>query len=929
MFKPLFAVFILFFVSSLNAQSLVSIKGKVIDEQTKLPLESATIYLTSKKDSTVIAYSISEKNGNFILKAPKSTNPLQLKASFIGYATKSQELSQLIADTEIGFLTLTESGTTLGEVVVKGEAPPVRIKNDTLEFDAASFKVGADANVEKLLRQLPGVEISPEGKITVNGKEVNQILVNGKPFFGKDGKIATQNLPAEIIEKIQVVDTKTKAEELSGDTASGEEKTINLTIQEDKNQGYFGKIMGGYGSDERYESSLLLNWFKGDQKISVLASANNINSVGFSMNEIFDNMGGGRNVSVYSNDEDGSFGINGMTFGGSNGLTTSNLVGVNYADKWFKKVDVNSNYFFTNTESENVTRSSRTNLLPTETTFTESISSSNRLGNSHNLSLNFEVKLDTLTSIYIEPKLVKSINKDRFESNQETRNQADVLSNETNNNTFSEVDNTSFENYMLYYKQSKKKKNRGWSISLQNEHRNSSSFSTINSSTFYYLTPEPDDIRNQNLFRDNTFNKITSEIRYGEPLADSVKLSMATEIDYYGSKDKETTFDFDELSGSFDNFNALLSNEINSNVVKIYPSAGLSWNKKKMNARINFGPEFVTFKNESDYLGEQTQLNKNFVFPRANANLYYSLTKSKSIYMNYNFRMELPLANQILPVINLSNPLNTIVGNENLNPTQQHNMYMNFNNYDWQSRSGFFFYGGMNIYKDQIVSSTVFDESFRAQTTYENVDKGINSYLGASWSKTFKKEKRSLRLSVGVDGGYILNQGLTNAELYEARGWRMEPRVSLNWTIEDLITIAPSYNYTFNSTDFTNYVIENANNFVHRFKMEFTSYWPKKVVFGNDFGYTYNSNIADGFQKDFYLWNTSLGYNFYKDRLLAKVKVYDVLNQNVGVRRTITPTAITDAENIVLQQYVMFSLTYKLDKFGGKKDNEGGMFFID
>jgi hypothetical protein len=291
--------------------------------------------------------------------------------------------------------------------------------------------------------------------------------------------------------------------------------------------------------------------------------------------------------------------------------------------------------------------------------------------------------------------------------------------------------------------------------------------------------------------------------------------------------------------------------------------------------------------------------------------------------------MELPLANQFLPVENLSNPLNTIFGNGELNPTQQHSFYSNFNNYDWQSRSGFFFYGGMTLSKDQIVSSTVFDESFRAQTTYENVDKGLNSYMGVSWSKSFKKEKRTLRISTGFDSGYNLNQGLTNAELYEAKGWRIEPRVNLNWSIEELITIAPSYSYTFNSTDFKNYVIENANNFVHRFKMEFTSYWPKKVVFGNDFGYTYNSNIADGFQKDFYLWNTSLGYNFYKDRLLAKVKVYDVLNQNVGVRRTITPTAITDAENIVLQQYVMFSLTYKLDKFGGKKENEGGMFFLD
>jgi hypothetical protein len=116
---------------------------------------------------------------------------------------------------------------------------------------------------------------------------------------------------------------------------------------------------------------------------------------------------------------------------------------------------------------------------------------------------------------------------------------------------------------------------------------------------------------------------------------------------------------------------------------------------------------------------------------------------------------------------------------------------------------------------------------------------------------------------------------------------------------------------------------------VHTFKIETTNYWPKNFVFGNDFGYTYNSNIADGFQKDFYLWNMSLGYNFYKDRLLAKVKVYDVLNQNVGVRRTITPTAITDTENIVLQQYVMFSLTYKLDKFGGKKEGEEGIFIID
>src|SRR5690606_11931928 len=152
----------------------------------------------------------------------------------------------------------------------------------TLEFNASSFKVRPDANVETLLKQLPGVEIDEDGKITVNGKEVNQILVNGKPFFDKDGKIALQNLPANIINKVQVTDTKTKKEEISGDKASGNNSSINLTIDEDKNKGVMLKAMAGYGTDERYESSLMLNYFKGDARLSILGSSNNINSVGFS-----------------------------------------------------------------------------------------------------------------------------------------------------------------------------------------------------------------------------------------------------------------------------------------------------------------------------------------------------------------------------------------------------------------------------------------------------------------------------------------------------------------------------------------------------------------------------------------------------------------------------------------------------------------------
>lgn len=203
--------------------------------------------------------------------------------------------------------------------------------------------------MEALLKQLPGVEISKDGKITVNGKEVNEILVNGKSFFGKDGAVAIKNLPSEIIDKIQVSDTKTKEEQLTGQGASSDNKSINITIQEDKNKGLFGKFTGGYGSDKRYEASGLINYFKDKQKISFLGASNNINAVGFSMDEIFDAMGGGRNRSFYSN-SNGSFGVDDMTFGGNTGITQSSMLGLNFADEWSKKFEPSGSYFYTNSK---------------------------------------------------------------------------------------------------------------------------------------------------------------------------------------------------------------------------------------------------------------------------------------------------------------------------------------------------------------------------------------------------------------------------------------------------------------------------------------------------------------------------------------------------------------------------------------------------
>jgi len=872
------------------AQNTVTIKGKIVDKKTLLPIESATIYLKSVKDSTVIDYTISDRTGTFALETKKINTPTYFKVAFTTYQDYSEKLEKLDANKDFGFIKLEENINTLSELVIKTEAPPITIKRDTLEFNASSFKVRPDANVEALLKQLPGVEIDEEGKITVNGKEVNNILVNGKPFFGKDGKIATQNLPAEIIDKVQVTDTKTKEEELSGQDATSEEKTINLTIQEDKNKGVFGKANVGYGTDDRYESSLLFNYFKDTQKISILGSSNNINSIGFSMDEIFDNMGGGRNSSIWVNDN-GSFGVNGMQFGGSSGITQSNMIGVNFADEWAKKkINPNGSYYFSNAEMNNKNRTNRINLLPTGNTNTLATSKTKSISNGHNIAMDFEIKLDSTATLYVSPSVSSNEINNSTSGIDATFDENDIALNENTSDNKVLSKNNTFKNSIYFYKELKKK-GRGINASFSNENNTYNSDLLTKTSTTFFQSGAADDDRNQFRIDDSKKDNFSAEIGYSEPIRDSIVLNFETKFNYTNSAESRKTYDFDSGFNSYTNFNDVLSNAIESNTSRVTPMIGISLRKKKIRGSISMGTEIINFNN--------------------------------------HYEVNLPSANQILPFQNLANPLNTVVGNADLKPNENYSIYTNFNNYDYATRSGFYAYFGGDYNVNQIVASTTYNSDFKATTTYQNVSKAYNSYVGFSLNKSLKKEKRTLKYGFGMQFSYNYDQGLTNAALYESKGLTLNPRANLTWSIEDIISIAPSYKYTYITNNFTNYVIDNSRNFLHSAKLEITSYWPKKVVLGSDFGYNYNSNIADGFKKDFYLWNLSLGYNFYHDTLTAKVKVYDVLNQNISATRNITPTAITDMENTVLQQYAMFSLTYKLEKFGGKKKDDGSFIFMD
>jgi len=895
------------------------LKGKVIDKNSGLPAESVTVYLSVVKDSTLIDYTITNKAGNFELSVKKSTQPVSLKISMIGYQDYKQELDGIAQSRDFGTIAIVESSKTLGEVIVKTEAPPIRIKKDTLEFNAASFKVRPDSNVETLLKQLPGVTVD-NGKVTVNGKEVNQILVNGKPFFDRDGKIALQSLPSEIINKIQVTDFKTKKEELSGQKASSNNASINLTIDEDKNKGLIGKFTGGYGTDSRYESSVMMNYFKGKRKISFLGSSNNINSTGFSMNEIFDNMGGGRNASVNVGG-DGGFGVNGMNFGGGKGIIQSNMAGVNYNDQFFKGFDVTGNYRYSDLTSKNTNKSRYQNFLPDRTIITESNGNTQGDQYTHNGYVEIEYKIDSTTTVFVAPRFSKSNSKNKSQSEEATMNENNRVLNDSDSNLYSESDSQSFTNSINFNKQFGKK-GRSLGIDLNNSNTKDIGSNLNRSKTRFYddngallRTDNRDQIRYNRNFND----LVEIGMEYLEPIMDSVRLKLGVDYSWNKALDNKTAYNFDEDTGDYTMQNDTLSNFLRSTKVTINPKAGINIEKNKFFLSSYFGTNITRLDNESYYLYRNTKLIRDYMLPSASLYMSYKLSKAKSFSMNYSYRVAFPSALQLLPVDDPSNALVSYIGNPDLKPTKSHAGGIYFRDYNYASRSGYSFSFIGQYFDSQIISSTIYDESAKRYTSYQNISGGFSFSLGGNWSKSYTIDMHKFRIGIVPNLSLAKDKGYTNGELYDALNYRFRTRLNLNWDYGELLTVTPSYTYSYNVTNYTNYSVNSASNYTHQFNLQTTSYWPKGLVIGNDFGYTYNSAISGDFKKDFYLWNTSVGYNFFDDRMMFKVKVYDLLNQNQSAIRTIGATSIRDEENTVLKRYAMFSLTYKIDKFAGKE----------
>jgi len=879
-----------------------SISGIIKSQEDLELLESATVHAERLKDSSIVTYTISEAKGVFNLVGETSDSKVKLVVSFIGFKPYSKIID--VKNQNLGALLL-ETENSLDAVVIRSSAP-ITIKKDTLEFNVKSFKTKADANVEDLLKKLPGVEVDDEGAITVNGKSVDKILVNGKPFFGNDPTITTRNLTKDIIEKIQISDTKNNAQAFSGEDSDGENKTINLTIKKENNKGYFGKVAAGAGTDKRYEYAGMATRFKGTERIGLLAGGNNVNSPGFSFGN-----------------ERLQFGGNNRSFGGGQGIVTSNNYGINYINSFGKIFEFSGDYFYKNSESDNTSATSTETFLSDGTSYyNNSESTSLNNSDSHEANIDFEIEIDSTFRIDIESDFSKNLNTNIYNSESETLSDNRTLTNDSNTGSLADSDKTSFENEINLTKRFGAK-GAFLRVELTTNIDKTETEDLVKSETNIYGDNPDQIIRDQ--FSDGNTDKteIGSKVTYRFPiLTKLLNFDISYQYSNIQTLKKRSTYNFDENTSDYTDFSNLLSTDFKyqNNVKK--PRAKLSFRNEKWSTSADIAYLNRTLEN-TDFLRPETNLTREFNNLEYGLNVRFRKNKTSNYRLRYNFKNETPSLSQLQPFKDESNPLNIITGNPSLSPSKTHNIRLGASNFNWQKRTGFWSFANISLTNDKVVTKTEIDpNTLIRETTYTNVNGFISISAGGSYSKSKKWEDfGSLKTEFKLFGGYNKNINFNNKVEYSSEITSLSPTIGFDFSWDDVLQVKPEYTLSVSQNRYDIESFSNNDFISHNVNITTSTNFLSKFEWLNDLNYNYNPNIADGFQKSAWFWNTTLRYSILKDQGAISLKVYDILDQNTNARRVATEDYIQDSSSTVLNQYAMLSFTWKFNSLGnaGKK----------
>ncbi|MEP3385903.1 MAG: outer membrane beta-barrel protein, partial [Flavobacteriaceae bacterium] len=639
------------------------------------------------------------------------------------------------------------------------------------------------------------------------------------------------------------------------------------------------------------------------------------NSPGFSFGEIRKMFGGS------------SYNINRQVFNyGAEGIITSRNQGLNYADDWGKKADITTNYFGSISDTENEIRSERENILSDNRFFTNLNSISNVNAKKHSTETKIKIKPDSTLLITVEPKLryTQTINdfsstEQSFDTNGDIVNS--TLSSRSNKNTEEFFSN----NLNLTKKLGKKGSFIKFDFFTRFTNNESENF-LDNNVQIFGDNPEDFDV-NQLREIDGQDNTFVLASTYRIPLKGK-KLTLDIGLGHRNNIQKNNTnsFDFDETTQAFqESVNEDFSSDFEYENITTTPNVMLEYKKGKWTSSFKLDYIYRTLLN-TDFLRPQFNLKRNFTGADISYNLNHRSPKS-ALGLRYNLRNGSPSLAQLQPVVNITNPLNIVQGNPELEPSNTHNLSVYYNKNNFQKGAGLYTYISADIQNNNVISKTNIDENLVRQTTYANVDGGYRLFGQLDMNRKIKLDSlKSIRLNGGIYTNLTRSVNFVNDVQYAALSKTVAPNVGLGFTWNQVTEIGANYSISFTDNSFNTEFFNNQEFMYHSLFFRTTNYFKKKFDLRNEIRYNYNPNVADGFQKSTWFWNATLAYSFMKDKATLTLKAYDLLNQNINIRRIANQNFIEDRQSTVLQQYFMLSFSWKFNTLGkaGETRNSGG-----
>ncbi|HEY0670491.1 MAG TPA: outer membrane beta-barrel protein [Sphingobacteriaceae bacterium] len=862
-------ILILFTSQASIAQSHI-IKG-IVQDSTGLPLPGALVKIISPQDSLAAG---TDLNGAFTINNVKNAE-FTLSAAFLGFQTFIKKYKAEGQTLIIPPIKLKVSTNTLNEVVVTA-VTAVKISEDTVAYNAASFPVREGDAVEEVLKKLPGVTVDKDGNVTSQGQAITKVRVNGKDFFGTDVATAIQNLPADIIKNLQFIDDYGDQAKLTGVKTGDPEKVLNINIQEDKKRGYFARAGAGMGTVDRYSTYLRANTFKGERQISFDGTVNNAN-------------------------------MRGVT---SDGITNTSSAGVNYRNEWNKKLSADGGYSFSKRDNNTLASAFTQNFLQDFTRLENSTSNNSSLTSSHNFSGNLEYKMDTLNYFKISPNLSYN-SADRVYQGLFDISQPDIntirdnhsLNNSASFNTGSSL----FYNHKFH--------KRGRNITFNGNVTYSRGESDNSTQNDYKITKAgADSVRYQNQFTDNKNDILRSwmYLSYMEPLA---KRSFIQVIYFTSRSETRSSRDTRDIENGISVPNPNLSNEYEYQFTTNRIGVNYRYQHEKYNYTLGFNaqPALLEGQNISKNINTKNRT-LNWI---PSARFIYRFTKQKAFTMNYNGRNNQPSFSQLQPLTDNSNLQNLVTGNPDLNPEFTHSLNLGYNQSDWNMGHTLFANLSYSNTQNKIVTTkTLIPNTNNQLTSYTNTDGFYN--LNGNYSYSIPFSDRKYTLTWRGNGSLNNNVAFIDNNRNVAENFVVRQELEFEIDIKDIIDLELETSYAINKTRYSQQSFEDRRTNRLQFEIEGRTYFFKDLTLGYDFTKTINSGFDNSSIKNPAILHLYTQYRFLKgDMASIRLQAFDLLNQNTGISRDVFDNIIVDRQVNRLGRYFMISLNLRLNKFSG------------